>query len=230
MEKVYIALKGLDSNIVHDLMHDAQMKELCHLSYPNYGEELGDEEWDATVVPMQEMEDGEVPTLWMNGEVRALVSKEDLTPQQTLPRDFRLSMVRTTPYNSEMSADEMTLYDAILCSTEAEKRAVFDKFPTRAIVAVAMDEDNVRVAPVKGIDWYAAGEDATEHGEKKADGKAGSHTDMDAARNAIYAAIDIVRARRAWDEAHENPLPKLFVDKRPKREGNPNTGFKPQDE
>lgn len=32
-------------------------------------------------------------------------------------------------------------------------------------------------------------------------------------RHAIYAAIDIFRNRRSWDEAHANPLQKLYVDK-----------------
>ena len=30
----------------------------------------------------------------------------------------------------------------------------------------------------------------------------------------IYVAKDILAARERWDEAHANPLPKLFVDKR----------------
>ncbi len=32
--------------------------------------------------------------------------------------------------------------------------------------------------------------------------------------NAIYTAIDVYRNRICYDEAHENPLPKLFHDKR----------------
>jgi len=37
-------------------------------------------------------------------------------------------------------------------------------------------------------------------------------------RQAIYTAIDVFRNRQAWDEAHENPLEKLYVDKRDKTE------------
>lgn len=37
-------------------------------------------------------------------------------------------------------------------------------------------------------------------------------------RNAIYTAIDVYRARKDWDAAHQNPLPKLYVDKRDKSE------------
>ena len=37
-------------------------------------------------------------------------------------------------------------------------------------------------------------------------------------RQAIYAAIDIYRNRLVWDEARQNPLPKLYVDKRDRAE------------
>lgn len=37
-------------------------------------------------------------------------------------------------------------------------------------------------------------------------------------RQAIYTAIDIFRNRRAWDEARQNPLQKLYADKRDRSE------------
>ncbi len=37
-------------------------------------------------------------------------------------------------------------------------------------------------------------------------------------RQAVYAAIDIFRRRAVWKEAHNNPLQKLFVDKRDRAE------------
>lgn len=37
-------------------------------------------------------------------------------------------------------------------------------------------------------------------------------------RQAVFAAIDIFRNRKAWNEAHQNPLQKLYVDKRDKSE------------
>lgn len=42
--------------------------------------------------------------------------------------------------------------------------------------------------------------------------------DENSFRQAIYAAIDICRSRRTWDEARKNPLPKLYIDKRDKSE------------
>lgn len=36
-------------------------------------------------------------------------------------------------------------------------------------------------------------------------------------RQAIYTAIDVWRNRQHWDEAHENPLPKLYQDRREDR-------------
>ena len=34
----------------------------------------------------------------------------------------------------------------------------------------------------------------------------------DSFRKAIYCAIDLFRNRKAYDEAHANPLPKIFQD------------------
>ena len=42
--------------------------------------------------------------------------------------------------------------------------------------------------------------------------------DENSFRQAIYTALDIFRARQAWDEGHQNPLAKLYVDKRDKTE------------
>ena len=36
-------------------------------------------------------------------------------------------------------------------------------------------------------------------------------------RQAIYTALDVYRNRLVWDEAHKNPLPKLYQDKRDDR-------------
>ena len=38
-------------------------------------------------------------------------------------------------------------------------------------------------------------------------------------KRAIYASIDIVRNRKAYDEAHANPLPKLYHDRREDERG-----------
>lgn len=48
-------------------------------------------------------------------------------------------------------------------------------------------------------------------------------------RSAIYAAIDICRNRRNYDEAHANPLPKLYHEKRDDGEKNRFTASKPKD-
>ena len=40
--------------------------------------------------------------------------------------------------------------------------------------------------------------------------------DAQSFRLAVYSAIDIWRKRQAYDEAHANPLPKIFQDRREK--------------
>ena len=42
--------------------------------------------------------------------------------------------------------------------------------------------------------------------------------DENSFRQAVYAALDIYRNRIAWDEGLQDPLQKLFVDKRDKSE------------
>ncbi|MGN1256042.1 MAG: hypothetical protein ACI4UA_02640 [Bacteroidaceae bacterium] len=37
--------------------------------------------------------------------------------------------------------------------------------------------------------------------------------------HALYLAVDILRNRKRYDEAHENPLPKLFFEKKDERKG-----------
>ena len=63
--------------------------------------------------------------------------------------------------------------------------------------------DLVRTSPDHGTAFDIAGQ-----------GKA----DENSFRQAIFTAIDVFRARQAWDEARQNPLPKLFVDKKDKSE------------
>lgn len=223
MRKIQIALRGIAENIAKEVIHDPVMKELCHISQNE------DENTDAVVVPLAELTQQSVPTLWLNGSVRALVSSDELSAQQMLERSFLLSLVRTVPYRSDMSAEEMSLYDAVLCTSDEEKQAVFEQFPMQSIVAVAINEEEVCVAPVRGTDWYVPEEEAP--GTSPHSGDADFHTELDATRQAIYTAVDIVRSREEWDEARENPLPKLFVDKKPPRkEGNGIPPFKPLDE
>ncbi len=221
MRKIHIALKGIADDIAKEVMHDPVMKELCHISHDE------EENTDAVVVPLDELTQQGTPTLWLNGVVRALVSTDELSAQQMLARTFLLSFVRTVPYRSDMSAEEMSLYDAVLCTSDEEKEAVFAQFPTQAVVAVALNDEGVCVAPVRGTDWYVPEEEAP--GTAPHIGDAAFHTTLNATRQALYTAIDITRAREQWDEARENPLPKLFVDKKPPRKES-SLPFKPFDE
>lgn len=225
MRKIHIALKGIAEDIAKEVMHDPVMKELCHISLQQ--DKGADSEEDAVVMPLSEIKAKGIPTLWLNSQVRALVSNDVLSAEQMLARTFLLSLVRTVPYNKDMTTEEMSLYDAILCASDEEKESVFEKYPTQGIVAVALNDEEVCVAPVRGIDWHVAEEDAPNTNPHSND--TDFHTALDATRLAIYTAIDITRAREQWDEARENPLPKLFVEKKPRKEGG-NPPFKPVDE
>ena len=61
----------------------------------------------------------------------------------------------------------------------------------------------IRTAPAHGVNFAAAGKNIT---------------DEQSLRNAIYVAIDVWRNRQNYDEPFENPLPKLYHEKRDESE------------
>jgi 4-hydroxythreonine-4-phosphate dehydrogenase len=61
----------------------------------------------------------------------------------------------------------------------------------------------IRTAPAHGANFAAAGKNIT---------------DEQSLRNAIYVAIDVWRNRQNYDEPYENPLPKLYHERRDESE------------
>ena len=71
----------------------------------------------------------------------------------------------------------------------------------------------VRTAPVSGIDWHV-----DEEGPRRYENPAEHEKTAAAVRRAVWTAIDVVRNRLDWSEEHVNPLPKLFVEKKGKKD------------
>ena len=63
--------------------------------------------------------------------------------------------------------------------------------------------DLIRTAPAHGVNYAAAGKNIT---------------DEQSLRNAIYVAIDVWRNRQNYDKPYENPLPKLYHERRDESE------------
>lgn len=219
MKKIYIGLKDLDHSVVDELIHDNMMRELCHLSVINNvndndnkdGED--DDENDATVMTIEALKASGAPLLWITTDVRATVSSDAKALEEMLREDFRLSSVRTAVFRPDMSAAEAELYDAVLCASEEECDRLLALLPTKSVVALSLDRDRVTTAPVSGIDWHV-----DEEGPRRYENPAEHEKTAAAVRRAVWTAIDVVRNRLDWSEEHANPLPKLFVEKKGKKD------------
>ena len=217
MKKIYIGLKDLDHSVVDELIHDNMMRELCHLSVINNdndnkdGED--DDKNDATVMTIEALKASGAPLLWITTDVRATVSSDAKALEEMLREDFRLSSVRTAVFRPDMSAPEAELYDAVLCASEEECDRLLALLPTKSVVALSLDRDHVTTAPVSGIDWHV-----DEEGPRRYENPAEHEKTAAAVRRAVWTAIDVVRNRQDWREEHANPLPKLFVEKKGKKD------------
>ncbi|MBQ7442637.1 MAG: 4-hydroxythreonine-4-phosphate dehydrogenase PdxA [Bacteroidaceae bacterium] len=161
----------------------------------------------------------------------------------TLQRDFSLSMPRIAvlalnPHAGDggvLGTEEQEVIQPAIDEANAEGIHAFGPFPadgffgSRAydhfdgILAMYHDQglapfklladgdgvnftaglDIIRTSPAHGTAFDIAGR---------------GQADEKSFRHAIYTAIDVWRSRMAWGEAHANPLPKLYIDKRDKSE------------
>ena len=94
-------------------------------------------------------------------------------------------------------------YDAVLATYHDQGLAPFKMLAMADGVNFTAGLDIVRTSPDHGTGYDIAGRGVA---------------DENSFRQAIYAAIDISRNRQAWDEAHANPLEKLYIDKRDRSE------------
>lgn len=94
-------------------------------------------------------------------------------------------------------------YDAVLAMYHDQGLAPFKMLAMDDGVNFTAGLDIVRTSPDHGTGFDIAGRGVASE---------------NSLRQAIYAAIDICRNRRSWDEAHTNPLEKLYIDKRDRSE------------
>lgn len=94
-------------------------------------------------------------------------------------------------------------FDAVLAMYHDQGLAPFKLLAMEDGVNFTADLDLVRTSPDHGTAFDIAGK---------------GEADENSFRQAIFTAIDIYRNRIAWDEGRQDPLQKLFVDKRDKTE------------
>lgn len=94
-------------------------------------------------------------------------------------------------------------FDAVLAMYHDQGLAPFKLLAMDDGVNFTAGLDIVRTSPDHGTAFDIAGKGVA---------------DENSFRQAIYTAIDVFRCRQAWDEGRENPLQKLYVDKRDRAE------------
>ena len=90
-------------------------------------------------------------------------------------------------------------FDAVLAMYHDQGQTPFKAVAYENGVRFTAGLDLVRTAPAHGANFAVAGK---------------NQTDEQSLRNAIYMAIDVWRNRHNYDEALQNPLPKLYHEKR----------------
>ncbi|MBQ9667672.1 MAG: 4-hydroxythreonine-4-phosphate dehydrogenase PdxA [Prevotella sp.] len=94
-------------------------------------------------------------------------------------------------------------FDGVLAMYHDQGQTPFKALTTESGVRFTAGLSIVRTAPAHGPIFNQAGRNLTDAGSM---------------RNAIYTAIDIVRNRQNFDEPLQNPLPKLYHEKRDESE------------
>ena len=94
-------------------------------------------------------------------------------------------------------------FDGVLAMYHDQGQTPFKAVAYENGVRFTAGLDLVRTAPAHGVNFAAAGKNIT---------------DEQSLRNAIYVAIDVWRNRQNYDEPLENPLPKLYHERRDESE------------
>ena len=94
-------------------------------------------------------------------------------------------------------------FDGVLAMYHDQGQTPFKAVAYENGVRFTAGLDLVRTAPAHGVNFAAAGKNIT---------------DEQSLRNAIYVAIDVWRNRKNYDEPLENPLPKLYHERRDESE------------
>ncbi len=90
-------------------------------------------------------------------------------------------------------------FDAVLAMYHDQGLVAFKAIAHGDAVNYTAGLPIVRTSPGHGVAYDIAGQGIA---------------DENPFRQALYTAIDVLRNRQSWDEAHNNPLPKLYQDRR----------------
>jgi 4-hydroxythreonine-4-phosphate dehydrogenase len=129
--------------------------------------------------------------------------QENIVPAMQKAEEEKINVFGPYPADGFFGTRAYESFDAVLAMYHDQGLAPFKLLAMNDGVNFTAGLDLVRTSPDHGTAFDIAGQ---------------CKADENSFRQAIYTAIDVFRARQAWDEARQNPLPKLFVDKKDKSE------------
>lgn len=139
------------------------------------------------------------------GDNGLLGQEEETVLKPVIEKAGNESIIVYGPYAADgfFGTEAYRHFDGVLAMYHDQGLAPFKTLAMTNGVNFTTGLDLVRTSPDHGTAYDIAGQ-----------GKA----DETSMRKAIYLAIDVYRNRANWDEARQNPLPKLYVDKKDKSE------------
>ena len=134
-----------------------------------------------------------------NGDSGLLGNEEKEIVKPAIDRACTEGVLAFGPFAADgfFASEAYTRYDAVLAMYHDQGLAPFKVISPDGVNFTA-GLSHVRTSPDHGVGFDIAGK-----------GKA----DPASMRNAVYAAVDIVKRRRAWQELTANPLPRFERDK-----------------
>lgn len=139
------------------------------------------------------------------GDNGLLGSEEETVLKPVMEQAANEGIISYGPYAADgfFGSETYKAFDGVLAMYHDQGLAPFKALAMSSGVNFTTGLDLVRTSPDHGTAYDIAGK---------------GQADETSIREAIYLAIDVIRNRKAWDEARQNPLPKLYVDKRDKSE------------
>ena len=107
------------------------------------------------------------------------------------------------PADGFFGSGNFNYFDGVLAMYHDQGQTPFKAVAYENGVRFTTGLDLIRTAPAHGVNYAAAGKNIT---------------DEQSLRNAIYVAIDVWRNRQNYDKPYENPLPKLYHERRDESE------------
>ncbi len=133
-----------------------------------------------------------------NVDLQGPEEAEQIIPAIEELRDSGLQCFGPYPADSFFASEDIWMFDGVLAMYYDQGMIPFRTFGMFEGVSYVAGLPLVCAAPVHGVGYEVAGKNVA---------------DESAFRNAIYMVSDILRNRRTDDEAHRNPLRKLYTAK-----------------